>query len=172
MSAWAKWQPSWEVTWRGDGRWNWFFVPMPWNFFGEEFCNTYVGGVASVLQYPFPGCTIEKIAILCKHVDTWDLIVWSLTNHDVSCLSLLAKIVPVLVGGFYITKIIVWIGASFWFTAFSMAVPCGRNNHWERSEPKGLLGNAVNQRSCWGMAIGNPVNEKGFNAIIHNLLSK
>jgi hypothetical protein len=25
-------------------------------FFGEGFCYTYVGHVAAVLEYPFPGC--------------------------------------------------------------------------------------------------------------------
>jgi hypothetical protein len=31
------------------------FVPMPYKFSGEFFCNTYVGGVATVLQCKFPG---------------------------------------------------------------------------------------------------------------------
>jgi hypothetical protein len=26
--------------------------------FGEEFCNTNVGGVATVLQFPFPSCAM------------------------------------------------------------------------------------------------------------------
>jgi hypothetical protein len=28
------------------------------------FCNTYVGGIALELQYPFPGCTMAKNVIL------------------------------------------------------------------------------------------------------------
>jgi hypothetical protein len=27
--------------------------------FGEEFCNTNVGGVALVLQFPFPSCPMQ-----------------------------------------------------------------------------------------------------------------
>jgi hypothetical protein len=43
---------------------------------------------------------------------------------------------------------------------FPMAVPYAGNGHWECSEPKKLLGNTMNQKSLWEIAIGNPRNKK------------
>jgi hypothetical protein len=34
---------------------DYFEHPMPYNFLGEGFCNTYVGGVALAVEYPFLG---------------------------------------------------------------------------------------------------------------------
>jgi hypothetical protein len=86
-----------------------------------------------------------------------------------------AKIVPLLVGESLNNKHYTVTWPSFVHCILNGCSLRWKQTHWTKKAtggPKGLLGNAVNQRSCWGMAIGNPVNEKGSNAIIHNLLSK
>jgi hypothetical protein len=43
-----------------------FEHPMLYIFLGERFCNTYVGGVALALEYPFLGFhTMAKNAKCC-----------------------------------------------------------------------------------------------------------
>jgi hypothetical protein len=46
-----------------------YIVLMPWNLFIEEFRNTYVGGVAPMLQYPFlESYNMDKNVTCCS---TW-----------------------------------------------------------------------------------------------------
>ncbi len=42
-----------------------YFVHMSQNFFCELFCNTYVGGVAQLLQYPFPRSHTKTKNVTC-----------------------------------------------------------------------------------------------------------
>ncbi len=109
-----------------DGKSNWFFVPLPWTFLGEIFCNTYswwcyTRSVVNPLVFGFDTKTsLLKVALLA------------------SLFQPITPMVPPMTIGCKRRRFILLIGA-FLFTTFSMVVPHTTKALGECNEPKNCL---------------------------------
>jgi hypothetical protein len=119
-----------------------YFVPIPWIFFGDEFCNTYVGDVTILTSKISPHGHQYYIIVASKHLQ--------LTPRPLEYTILSWRTNPI-VSNWQVIKIYILKLNLFGSLCSQCFFLVSGNDHWELNEPKRFLRDWIDKEQPLGM---------------------